>query len=61
LQSNRVRRIGVIGVLAEDDPETIARRAGFEQALQVLGWTGTIPLKQRSGELPHLQQPRMAC
>jgi putative tryptophan/tyrosine transport system substrate-binding protein len=38
-QSNRVPRIGVIGVLAEDDPETIARRAAFEQALQVLGWT----------------------
>ena len=36
-QPERVRRIGVIGVLAEDDPETIARRAAFEQALQALG------------------------
>jgi putative tryptophan/tyrosine transport system substrate-binding protein len=37
-QGDRIRRIGVIGVLAEDDPETIARRAAFEQELQVLGW-----------------------
>jgi ABC-type uncharacterized transport system substrate-binding protein len=35
----RVRRIGVAAALAEDDPEMVARRAAFEQALQVLGWT----------------------
>jgi putative ABC transport system substrate-binding protein len=38
-QPEQVRRIGVLGVLAEDDPETVARRAAFEQALQNLGWT----------------------
>src|SRR5262249_13186394 len=38
-QPERMRRIGVLGVLAEDDPETVARRAAFEQALQNLGWT----------------------
>jgi hypothetical protein len=49
-QSNRVPRIGVVGALAEDDPETVARRAAFEQALQVSGWTvgrsisGRVPL-----------------
>jgi putative ABC transport system substrate-binding protein len=38
-QGERVRRIGVAAALAEDDPEMVARRAAFEQALQVLGWT----------------------
>src|SRR5438105_973734 len=38
-QAERVRRIGVAAALAEDDPEMVARRAAFEQALQVLGWT----------------------
>jgi putative tryptophan/tyrosine transport system substrate-binding protein len=38
-QSERMRRVGVLSVLAEDDPESVARRAVFEQALQPLGWT----------------------
>jgi putative ABC transport system substrate-binding protein len=38
-QGERVRRIGVFSILAEDDPESAARRAAFEQALQALGWT----------------------
>jgi putative tryptophan/tyrosine transport system substrate-binding protein len=38
-QADRVRRIGVLIVLAEDDPESVARRAPFEQALQASGWT----------------------
>jgi putative ABC transport system substrate-binding protein len=38
-QQGAMRRIGVAAALAEDDPEMIARRAAFEQALQVLGWT----------------------
>src|SRR5438128_88885 len=38
-QSERMRRIGVISALREDDPEWVARRAAFEQALQALGWT----------------------
>jgi|SoiMetStandDraft_5_1073268.scaffolds.fasta_scaffold02281_3 putative ABC transport system substrate-binding protein len=38
-QSERVRRIGVLSALAEDDPESVTRRAAFEQALKTLGWT----------------------
>jgi putative ABC transport system substrate-binding protein len=38
-QVERIRRIGVFIVLAEDDPESVARRAAFEQALQASGWT----------------------
>ena len=29
-QGQRMRRIGVVIVLAEDDPESVARRAAFE-------------------------------
>jgi putative ABC transport system substrate-binding protein len=38
-QSERMRRIGVLTALREDDPEWVARRAALEQALQALGWT----------------------
>ena len=38
-QGERMRRIGVLSALREDDPEWVARRAAFEQALQALGWT----------------------
>jgi ABC-type uncharacterized transport system substrate-binding protein len=38
-QSERVRRISVMSVFLEDDPEMVARLAVFEQALQALGWT----------------------
>ena len=38
-QGERMRRISVLSVLLEDDPESVARRAAFEQALQALGWT----------------------
>ena len=37
-QSERVRRIGVLSALTENDPESVARRAAFEQALKALGW-----------------------
>jgi len=37
-QSERVRRIGVLYSLAEDDSESVVRRAAFEQALKGLGW-----------------------
>src|SRR5262245_436453 len=30
---------GVVVALAEDDPESVSRRAAFEQALQASGWT----------------------
>jgi putative tryptophan/tyrosine transport system substrate-binding protein len=38
-QPERMRRIGAISVLVEGDPESIARRAVFGQALKGLGWT----------------------
>jgi putative tryptophan/tyrosine transport system substrate-binding protein len=37
-QAERMRRIGVLMSLAEDDPEDRRRRAAFRQALQELGW-----------------------
>ena len=43
-QLDEVRRIGVLQVLAENDPESVARHAAFEQTLQALGWT-----KNRNG------------
>jgi len=38
-QSERVRRIGVLMNLAEDNPESHSRRAAFQQAIHQLGWT----------------------
>jgi len=38
-QPERMRRLGVLSALLKDDPESVARRAVFEQALQALGWT----------------------
>ena len=38
-QLDRVRRIGVLVGLAEDDPETKARFAKFQQGLERLGWS----------------------
>jgi putative ABC transport system substrate-binding protein len=37
-QQERVRRIGVLFSLGENDPEAVVRRAAFEQALKGLGW-----------------------
>ena len=37
-QTERVRLIGVIGVLAKDDPEAVSRVAAFQQALASAGW-----------------------
>jgi putative tryptophan/tyrosine transport system substrate-binding protein len=37
-QPERVRRIGVLYSLGESDPESVARRAAFEQRLKELGW-----------------------
>jgi putative ABC transport system substrate-binding protein len=38
-QADRIRRIGVLMNLREDDPEGPVRDATFRQALQKLGWT----------------------
>ena len=38
-QPDRVRRIGVLVGLAEDDQETKARFAKFRQVLEQLGWS----------------------
>ncbi len=37
-QVERVRRIGVLNSLAEDDPESVMRRAAFERTIRELGW-----------------------
>src|SRR5262245_56229590 len=44
-QPERVRRIGVLSALAEDDPESVARRAAFEKALKALNWTNGSNLR----------------
>jgi putative ABC transport system substrate-binding protein len=38
-QSDRVRVIGSLNILAQDDPEAQLRIAAFKQGLQQLGWT----------------------
>src|SRR6516165_3595226 len=38
-RSSAMRRIAVVGALAADDVEVVARGAAFEQALAALGWT----------------------
>src|SRR5262245_8837850 len=38
-QSDRVRVIGSLNILAEDDPAAKLRNAAFKQSLQQLGWT----------------------
>src|SRR5215831_17309170 len=45
-RSSAMRRIVVVGALAPDDVEVVARSAAFEQALAALGWTkgGTIAI-----------------
>jgi putative tryptophan/tyrosine transport system substrate-binding protein len=44
-KTERVRRIGVLSALTEDDPESLARRPVFEQALGALGWTNGSNLR----------------
>ena len=40
-----MRRLGWLSALAEDDPESLARRPAFEQALKALGWTNGTNLR----------------
>jgi putative tryptophan/tyrosine transport system substrate-binding protein len=48
-RSSAMRRIAVVGSLAPDDVEAVARSAAFEQALAALGWTkgNTIAIDYR--------------
>jgi putative ABC transport system substrate-binding protein len=48
-QTDRVRVIGSLNILAEDDPESKLRIAAFKQSLQQLGWTegGNIRIETR--------------
>ena len=39
-QPERVRRVGVLVGLAENDPEMKERLAGLRQGLEKLGWVG---------------------
>jgi putative tryptophan/tyrosine transport system substrate-binding protein len=44
-QSDRVRRIAVLGVLDKDDPEAKSRVAALEQALAASGWTEGVNVR----------------
>jgi putative ABC transport system substrate-binding protein len=57
----RMRRIGVVSSLREDDPEWAARRAVFEQALQALGWTIGRDLRIGRGPRCNSRYIRTCC
>jgi putative ABC transport system substrate-binding protein len=48
-QADRVRLIGSLSILAEDDPESRLRIAAFKQSLQELGWIegGNVRIEAR--------------
>ena len=50
-QPERVRRIGVLQILAADDPDGMAETAAFLQGLAQLGWTdgGNVRIEYRHG------------
>ena len=50
-QSERMRRIGVLQILAADDPHGVAETAAFLQGLAQLGWTdgGNVQIEYRHG------------
>jgi putative ABC transport system substrate-binding protein len=50
-QSERMRRIGVLQILAADDPQGVAETAAFLQGLAQLGWTdgGNVRIEYRHG------------
>jgi putative tryptophan/tyrosine transport system substrate-binding protein len=59
-QAERMRRIGVLANLAEDDPETRSRKAVFLQELQQLGWADgrnvRIDYRFALGDIARLRQ-----
>ena len=44
-QGERIRRVGVLGILAKDDPEAEGRVAAFQQALAASGWTEGVNVR----------------
>src|SRR5215470_12230506 len=38
-RDDRMRRVGVIGVTLEDDPQSSRRANAFQEGLEKLGWT----------------------
>src|SRR5262245_53277208 len=56
----RVRSVGILNILATDDPEAHARKAVFEQTLEQLGWSVGRDLKienrQVGGDLDSLRR-----
>jgi putative ABC transport system substrate-binding protein len=48
-QADRLRLVGSLNILAEDDPESRLRIAAFKQSLQELGWTegGNVRIEAR--------------
>ena len=62
-QDGRVRRIGVLMGLDENDPEGKLRYSAFTQALADLGWTDgrnvRMDLRWGAGESPH--RPPVCC
>ena len=58
-QSNRVRRIGVVLNLPENDPDTQRRIEAFQDALKELGWAdgrnATIDVRVVAGDAPDVR------
>jgi putative ABC transport system substrate-binding protein len=55
----RIRLVGLLNILAEDDPESRLRIAAFKKSLQELGWTdGSIRLEARwaGGDIERLRK-----
>ena len=62
-RSSAMRRITVVGALAPDDVEAVARSAAFERALAALGWKkgNTIAIDYRwIGFNPALRKKRQS-
>jgi putative ABC transport system substrate-binding protein len=59
-QNERIRRIGVLGVLAKDDPEAASRIAAFQESLAALGWSDGRNLRMdyrwTGGDADHLRK-----
>ena len=55
----RIRLVGLLNILAEDDPESRLRIAAFKKSLQELGWTdGSIRIEARwaGGDVERLRK-----